>query len=72
MSAVVDNRASATSIVQHWNQWQSEVVAVLQRDFRHLLHEISHDDVDWPSWHRFFVEGRSPRAAVMRALERDL
>jgi hypothetical protein len=62
----------AASVVQNWNRWQREVVAVLQGDFKDLLHEISLDDVDWPSWYRFFVEGSSPRAAVMRALERDL
>ena len=68
MSAVIDNR----SFDHAYGQWQSEVLAILQRDLRELLHEISLDDVDWPSWYRFFMEGRSPRAAVMRALERDL
>jgi hypothetical protein len=48
------------------------VLAILRRDLKEILHEISLDDVDWPSWYKFFMEGRSPRAAVMRALERDL
>jgi hypothetical protein len=68
MSAVIDNRTFEYA----YGQWQREVVAVLQGDLKDLLHEISFDDVDWPSWYRFFMEGRSPRAAVMRALERDL
>jgi len=54
-----------------WTQWQSEVVALLRGDFEELLQQISLDDVDWPSWREFFIEGRSPRAAVDRALERD-
>jgi hypothetical protein len=68
MSAVIDNRTFDYA----YRQWQSEVLAVLRGDLKELLQEISFDDVDWPSWYRFFVEGRSPRAAVMRALERDL
>jgi len=55
-----------------WTQWQNEVVALLQGDFEELLQQVSIDDVDWPSWARFFIEGRSPRAAIDRALERDL
>ena len=58
--------------MQTWTQWQNEVVALLQGDFEELLQQISLDDVDWPSWRKFFIEGRSPRAAVDRALERDL
>jgi hypothetical protein len=58
--------------MQNWSQWQTEVLAVLRGNFEELLQEISLDDVDWPSWHKFFVEGRSPQAAVMRALEQDL
>jgi hypothetical protein len=55
-----------------WNQWQIEVIAVMRKEFGAFLPEISLDDVDWPSWQKFFVEGRSPRAAVLRAFERDL
>lgn len=58
--------------MQTWAQWQIEVVALLQGDFEEFLHGISLDDVDWPSWRDFYIEGRSPRAAVDRALERDL
>jgi hypothetical protein len=57
---------------QTWVEWQRDVVAVLQRDFREALHHISLEDVDWPAWLRFYLEGRSASAAVDRALERDL
>jgi hypothetical protein len=58
--------------MQTWAMWQTEVVALLQGDFEELLRHISIEDVDWPSWQRFYLEGRSPRSAVDRALERDL
>jgi hypothetical protein len=58
--------------MQTWAQWQAEVVAMLSAEFEEILHRISIDDVDWPSWRDYYVEGRSPRAAVNRALERDL
>jgi hypothetical protein len=59
-------------MMQTFTQWQNEVVAVLQGDFEELLPRISLEDVDWTSWRNFYLEGRSPRAAVNRALERDL
>ena len=57
--------------MQPWAQWQSEVVALLKRDFVEAL-VVSLDDIDWPSWRPFYEQGRSPRAAIERALERDL
>lgn len=58
--------------MQSWKDWQSEVVAVLRHDLEELLRDIRIEDVDWPSWRSFYLEGRSARAAVNRALERDL
>ena len=58
--------------MQSWTQWQRDVVVILQRDLQETLHHVGIDDVDWPSWERYFHEGRSPRAAVDRAFERDL
>jgi hypothetical protein len=55
-----------------FQQWQCEVLTFLQADFEEVLQHVSLDDVDWPAWRRFYEEGRSPRAAVDRALERDL
>jgi len=55
-----------------WTQWQHGVVALLEKDFVETLQQISIDDIDWPSWHDYFVQGKSPRAAIDRALERDL
>jgi len=60
------------SITQTWTEWQRDVVAILQHDFREALHYISLEDVDWAAWFRFYLEGRSASAAVDRALERDL
>lgn len=60
------------SLTQTWAELQRDVVAILQRDFREALDHISLEDVDWPAWVRFYLEGRSASAAVDRALERDL
>jgi hypothetical protein len=59
-------------MTETWNRWQLEVVALLQADFAEVFGEIGLNDVDWPSWHPLFVQGRSPRAAIERAFERDL
>jgi hypothetical protein len=55
-----------------WEQWQAEVVSLLRGYFAEALNDISLDDVDWLAWRTLYVEGRSPEAAVARALERDL
>jgi len=55
-----------------WEEWQSEIVTLLQKDFEEALRHISIDDIDWPSWHAFYIQGKSPRAAIERALERDI
>ena len=60
------------SLTQTCAELQRDVVAILQRDFREALDHISLEDVDWPAWVRFYLEGRSASAAVDRALERDL
>ncbi len=58
--------------MQSWAQWQREVLTLLRQDFQEALRHISLDDVDWPSWQNFYLQGRTPRAAIDRALERDL
>jgi hypothetical protein len=58
--------------MEAWTQWQREVVELLRTELREFLGEVSLDDVDWPQWHSFYLQGRSPRAAIERALERDL
>jgi hypothetical protein len=57
--------------MQPWTQWQSEVVELLKSDFDEAL-VVSMDDIDLPSWRPYYEQGRSPRAAIERALERDL
>jgi hypothetical protein len=59
-------------MMKTWVQWQIEVVAALGTELKEILQHISLDDVDWPAWRNFYLEGRSPHAAVNRALERDL
>jgi hypothetical protein len=44
----------------------------LRAKFIGVTHKIDLDDVDWKAWRNFYTEGCSPRAAVDRALERDL
>jgi hypothetical protein len=36
------------------------------------LRHISIDDVDWAAWRCFYDQGKTPRASIDRALERDL
>ena len=68
----VTTPAALRSRVLTWIEWQHEVVAILRRDFQEALDQISLEDVDWAAWLRLYLEGRTPVAAVDRALERDL
>ncbi len=54
-----------------WAQWQNAVLTLLRTDFAEMLHLIGMDEVDWDSWRNFYNEGRTPKSAVDRALERD-
>lgn len=76
MSAAPANTAAMdernVSATRDWLTWQRDVVAVLRRDLAEALPVISLEDVDWPSWQRYFLEGHSPQTAVNRAFERDL
>jgi hypothetical protein len=54
-----------------WTQWQNAVLALLRVDFAEVLQFIGMEEVDWDSWRNFYVEGRTPKSAVDRALERD-
>jgi hypothetical protein len=56
-----------------WEEWQSEIVDLLQADFGgEALRHIGLEDIDWPAWQHFYLQGKSPRGAIERALERDL
>lgn len=57
---------------EHWVVWQTDVLALLRADLGDVLETIEPDEVDWPEWRSFYLDGRSPRAAINRALERDL
>jgi hypothetical protein len=54
-----------------WAQWQNAVLAQLREDFSEVLQFIGIEEVDWDSWRNFYIEGRTPKSAVDRALERD-
>jgi len=54
-----------------WIYWQRSVVDLLRAEFEEALHHLSLDEVDWESWRTFYDEGRTPKAAIDRALERD-
>jgi hypothetical protein len=54
-----------------WEQWQHEIIRLLQGDFGDALRVDSVDDVDWPSWRGLYLQGRTPRSAIDRAFERD-
>lgn len=54
-----------------WSQWQHAVLALLRADESGALGFIEIDEVDWDAWHGLYAEGRSPRAAIDRALARD-
>jgi hypothetical protein len=49
-----------------WTRWQETVVQLLQDDFA-----VEFDEVDWGSWRIYYEQGRTPKAAIDRALERD-
>ena len=54
-----------------WAQWQNAALAPLRADFAEVLQFIGMEEVDWDSWRNFYIEGRTPKSAVDRALERD-
>ncbi len=64
--------AQQSTPIPDWEQWQQDIVALLKSDFGDTLQVISIDDVDWPSWQGLYAQGRSPRSAIERALEREL
>jgi hypothetical protein len=65
------NTLVGDALVLSWTQWQCAVLALLRVDFAEVLQAIGMDEVDWDSWRNFYSEGRTPRSAVDRALERD-
>jgi hypothetical protein len=55
-----------------FERWHQEIIALLRQDFGGELQDITLEEVDWHSWWDYFAQGRSPRAAIERALERDI
>lgn len=64
--------SSIDFIMQTWTKWQAEVVATLKAELGEVLDAVTLEDVDWVAWYGLYLDGRSPQAAVNRALERDL
>jgi hypothetical protein len=58
--------------MESFEDWQEQVVSILRNEFCGELEAITTDEVDWRSWRVFYEQGRSARAAVNRALERDI
>jgi hypothetical protein len=57
--------------LDRWAHWQNEVVKLLRGFLHGELAAVVLEDIDWPSWQVYFVQGRSPQAAINLALERD-
>jgi len=55
-----------------FEDWQEQVLSILRKEFCGELELIATDEIDWRSWRVFYEQGRSARAAVNRALERDI
>jgi hypothetical protein len=51
-------------------EWRQQVVALIRRDFNHVLPDIGEDDIDWDAWQSLYEEGCSPKEAVDRAFLR--
>jgi hypothetical protein len=62
----------ADFVILSFEDWQEQVVSILRNEFCQELELITTDEVDWRSWREFYEQGRSARAAVNRALERDI
>jgi hypothetical protein len=56
----------------NWEKWQQDIVDLLRHDFGSALQLTTLEDVDWPAWMPYFMQGRSARQAIERALERDI
>ncbi|HVO48349.1 MAG TPA: hypothetical protein VMT29_18670 [Steroidobacteraceae bacterium] len=56
-------------ILLSWPTWQRAVLSLLRVEFAE--HHIGFDEVDWLSWRLFYDAGKTPAAAIDRALERD-
>ena len=55
-----------------WSTWQQEIVALLDQELGEVLGPVRLSDVDWPAWRPLYDQGRSAKAALDRAFERDL
>jgi len=51
-----------------WVQWQHEVLDLLRKELHEVIGQIALDDVAWPLWEDFYVQGRTPRVAIDMAL----
>jgi hypothetical protein len=52
--------------VGSWTHWQETVLELLQEDFLTSFHQV-----DWEAVRSFCEQGKSPKAAIDRALARD-
>ncbi len=53
-----------------WSVWQTEVLQVIQTEFRGVLEDVSSEDIDWSAWRPLYDQGCSAREAVRSAFGR--
>jgi len=58
--------------MQSWEEWQKELLTLLEEDLEGTSTHLSVNEMDWSSWSILFLAGRSPRSALDHALGRDL
>ncbi len=60
----------SVSTSERWNEWQHEVLSVIDSDFRNVLDTVEWDDIDWDAWRPLFEQGCSAQDAVRSAFGR--
>ena len=64
------NSDDAISTNERWNEWQHEVLSVIDSNFRNVLDTVEWDDIDWDAWRPLFNQGCSAKDAVRSAFGR--
>ncbi|NLG76013.1 MAG: hypothetical protein GX535_07230 [Xanthomonadaceae bacterium] len=52
---------------ERWQEWQHEVLSVINSDFHYVLDIVEWNDIDWDAWRPLFEQGCSPKDAVRSA-----
>jgi hypothetical protein len=54
--------------VSTWMHWQTEIVAIIRRDYQDLLPQVQWEDIDWEAWKPLYEQGCTASIAVSTAL----